>query len=135
MSEDTADYAEQKCSCECCDHKPDTEAFLRSFKDGTFEITPPEWFGPLFVGAFQQTLDAHDAPNYLEMRLQSHVDPGKQYALILCRPGRPSPHELRRQAEAERDILSAALRRACDDAWADGESAYRSYLAGEAPDA
>lgn len=94
------------CQCDCCDHTPDVTAFLEKFENGTFTISPPEWFGPLMVGCFKQTLDEHDAPNYLEMRIGDKE--GNVYPLILCRPNRPSPHQLRQDAEG---LLDEANRR------------------------
>jgi hypothetical protein len=48
-----------------------------------------------------------DAMNYVEMRLRD-AD-GKEYLLTVQRGERPTPHELRRSAEAERDALTAEL--------------------------
>jgi len=47
-----------------------------------------------------------DAENYVEAEVQAAGEP--RYIFTVRRYGKPTPHELRRQAEAERDDLAAA---------------------------
>lgn len=61
------------------------------------------------IDTFRPALDAHGAPNYLSFdaedprtRRDDIPGTGEKYALIVCRPGGQTPHELRREAEVER---------------------------------
>jgi hypothetical protein len=70
------------------------------------------------IDAFRPALDRDDAPNYVQFEAE---DPrtrdgglpttGERYALIVCRPGGKTPHQLRREAEAEAERLRAAIER------------------------
>lgn len=55
--------------------------------------------------AFRTLLDAHPtAVNYIEQTL-APAGGGKPYVFIVCKPGGRTPHQLRGDAEAERDRL------------------------------
>lgn len=59
--------------------------------------------------AFDAILDAHpSAANYVEQEFfpRGTRDP---YIFVVCKPGGKTPHQLRREAEAERDRLRTAL--------------------------
>jgi hypothetical protein len=59
------------------------------------------------------TLDSTGAPNYTESKCEVALKPaGTVHPVIVTvqRPGKRTPHELRRAAEAENEQLRAALR-------------------------
>lgn len=70
------------------------------------------------IDAFRPALDRDDAPNYVQFEAE---DPrtrdgglpttGERYALIVCRPGGKTPHQLRRDAEAEVERQRGAIER------------------------
>ena len=64
------------------------------------------------VKAFDALLDAHGAENYVEME-QTVTDPDpdnwRRYRVIIVRPGKPSPHELRQKANQRAAELAEEL--------------------------
>lgn len=52
-----------------------------------------------------QLLDAHEAVNYLEFTVVHKTDTRPKYLVRVQRYEKPTPHELRLIAEAERDAL------------------------------
>jgi hypothetical protein len=94
------------------------EAILVSLEDGSFGISASHYLGALFAGMARQALADADAPNYVVITIGDPANPTDVYDLIVCRPGRPSPNDLRRQAEERADRYAAALR----DAGIDPES-------------
>lgn len=61
------------------------------------------------LGAFRAVLDANPgAINYVEQEFVSQ-ETGESYVAILVRPGGRTPHQLRLEAERERDWLRARL--------------------------
>jgi hypothetical protein len=60
------------------------------------------------VMAAKTYLDTTGAENYLEQTVYDR-ETGERYVIIFQRPGKKSPHELRQQAEAERDQARAQL--------------------------
>jgi hypothetical protein len=57
------------------------------------------------VTAAKTFLAATGAENYVEQHVTDR-ETGERYTLTVQRPGKSTPHELRRQAEAERDALA-----------------------------
>lgn len=92
---------------------PDPELFLTQLADGSLGMSTPEWLGKLLVGAFLQVLDGLNAPNYVTFSLIAGDE--SVYNVILTRPGRPSPHELREAAEARAERLASRLRELGED--------------------
>jgi len=84
-------------------------ALLTAVDDGTFEMTVPEYLGTLLSGLATRALNAENAPNYLAIKMRG---PAGLFEIIVCRPGRPSPHELRELAEERAKRYAAALRAA-----------------------
>jgi hypothetical protein len=84
-------------------------AFTTGWRDGALGISPPSWLSTLLQHAAEQMVDAMSpaAENYVAITIDQ--SDGEPFTWIVCRPGRPSPHDLRRQAEAERDELRHAL--------------------------
>lgn len=59
--------------------------------------------------AFRQILDANPgAQNYVEQTVMDR-ETGQRYAFVVCRPEGKTPDQLRREAEADRDQLAAAV--------------------------
>lgn len=73
--------------------------------EGLTVVSPGVSWVAKVVDSFHRLLDGHDAPNYLAFDL-SPAGSAVKYPVLICRPGRPSPHELRMAAEAERDRLA-----------------------------
>lgn len=57
------------------------------------------------VGAAKTFLTATGAENYVEQHIHDR-ETGERYTITIQRPGKKTPHELRRKAEAERDSLA-----------------------------
>lgn len=68
------------------------------------DLLVPHEISAVLVHSFRAVLDEHGdaAPNYVEMAVDYE---GDRYAVIVLRPGRKTPHQLRAEAEAERDAL------------------------------
>lgn len=61
------------------------------------------------TAAFKTILEAHPgAQNYVEQVVEER-NGGGRYVFIVCKPGGKTPHQLRREAETERDALRAEL--------------------------
>ncbi len=60
------------------------------------------------VSAAKTFLTAVGAENYVEQHVHDR-ETGERYTLTIQRPGAKTPHELRRQAEQDRDMAIAAL--------------------------
>lgn len=91
---------------------PQMLAFLTGLRDGSVQIGPPPWLSAMLLEATEGILSTTDAPNYLEMKLRSTSAAAEWFSWIVCRPGTPSPHELRRLAEARVAALEQQLRAA-----------------------
>lgn len=89
----------------------DAEAVLQRIDNGTFHLSVPEYLGKLLGGLATRALDGADAPNYLAIRMVGG-EGANGFDVIVCRPGRPSPHELRARAEERCARLADALRSA-----------------------
>ena len=74
-----------------------SELFLEQLNDGSLGVSGPEWIGRFFSELLGNILDEADAPNYLEILMANPQ--GESYSVIVGRPGTPSVHTLRRQAE------------------------------------
>jgi hypothetical protein len=57
------------------------------------------------IAAFKPALDNQEAPNYVEFGVIDPSSADEKYVVIVCRPGGKTPHELRREAEAELERL------------------------------
>lgn len=84
-------------------------ATLEAIDAGTFRLSAPEYIGNLLGGLAIRSLDGAQAPNYLVIRLSNG---GQTFDIVVCRPGRPGPHELLEAAEARTERYAAALRHA-----------------------
>lgn len=61
--------------------------------------------------AFKSILDAQPgAENYVEQEVIER-NGGNRYVFVVCKPNGKTPHQLRREAETERDALRAELDR------------------------
>jgi hypothetical protein len=84
-------------------------AFTSGWRDGALGLGPPAWLSSLLQVTAEQMVDAMPpaAENYVAIEINC---PGRDpFVWIVSRPGRPSPHDLRRQAEAERDAARTQL--------------------------
>lgn len=90
-------------------------AFTSGWRDGTLGLRPPPWLSSLLQTAAQQMVDAMPptAENYVAIEIKrpgaGHRPDQEPFTWIVCRPGRPSPHDLRKRAEEERDRLRELL--------------------------
>lgn len=93
---------------------PATVAFTNGFRDGSLSVSPPPWLSELLVTTARNLADAisEQCENYLQVEIQAADGTGDSFAWIICRPGKPSPHDLRRTAEARVTVLEAQLRAA-----------------------
>ena len=84
----------------------DVEVFLATIHNGEFGVKLPEWFSRVMLAGARAALD--EAENYVEMLL---VDPTthERFTVTVLKPGGRTPHELRLEAEAERDEALAQL--------------------------
>lgn len=79
-----------------------------SFGD-TVGIHAPEWITRTFITMFEQLIDEHpSAENYVELNA---FEPGdtRKWSVIVCRPEGRTPHQLRSDAEAQRDRYATVL--------------------------
>jgi hypothetical protein len=93
----------------CDDHIARTNLRSLDFRNGgTLDIQPAREMVAYWVGAARALLG--DAENYSETRVDFGIpeDP-QRYAFIVQRAGKLTPHEARKQAEAERDEARAEL--------------------------
>lgn len=86
-------------------------AFTNGIRKGGISVLPPPWLTTLLLEAGRDLNDlAVDlADNYLEMGIVDQAN-NTEYRWIVCRPGRPTPHGLRLEAEARVALLEAQLR-------------------------
>lgn len=89
---------------------PDMIAFLDGLDGGGLRFGPPAWLTAMLEQALRMILEAVDPPNYVQMQL--NAPDGDRFSWIVCRPGRPSPHDLREAAEQRVAALEAQLRAA-----------------------
>lgn len=90
---------------------PQLVAFTHGFIQGSAGISPPPWLATLLnmtAGIMDEEITDTVAPNYMELTILPQ-DGGPDFKWIICRRGKPSPHELREQAEAQRDKLRTTL--------------------------
>jgi hypothetical protein len=91
---------------------PDDEdllAFTSGIRNGTVGTHPPAWLTALLSTVSEQILADTAAPNYLSMDLLK-PDGSMLCTWIVCRPGRPTPHQLRQAADARVALLERQLR-------------------------
>jgi hypothetical protein len=91
---------------------PDLVAFTSGLAEGALKIGPPPWLSELLLHAAQAlnaAIETAGAPNYLTLDLFT-PDGSETFTWIICRPGHPSPHELRQLAEARAEQLEKQLR-------------------------
>ena len=88
---------------------------LRIAEDGTpvVDVHFPESFAQLMLASFRWYLDAHEAPNYVQMPM-TDLTTGETYVCTIGRPGGKSPHDMRMLAEARVAQLEAELERKRD---------------------
>jgi len=79
-----------------------------------FSVSPPHWYTSLMARIFGDMLAESDAAiNYVEQTYRASwtrpdgTEEPREYKVIICRPNRPSPHQLRREAEAAVQALVA----------------------------
>lgn len=78
--------------------------------DASFGVAPPPWLGQ-FLTRTADLIEKHsDAPNYLEMTIAAKDGNSEPFKWLVCRRGRPSPHEFRQRAEARVQLLEQQLR-------------------------
>lgn len=88
---------------------PETLAFISGFgPDAEMRGTPPKWLTALLLSTTRGILEQAQPPNYLEMKLRDEQS-GDWFSWIVCKPGAPSPHDLRAVAEARVAELEAEL--------------------------
>jgi hypothetical protein len=76
----------------------------------TMRIKPGVVAAELLALSFRELLDDGAAENYVEVQFLDKPS-GGYIAVTIQRPGRPTPHELRVAAEAERDAANARAER------------------------
>lgn len=78
-------------------------------RDGTFGMSFPEWFTNIMLAGAKSVLELHDPEpvNYVECAL--HEPDYTRWTVIVVKPGGKTPHELREEAETERDAALAEL--------------------------
>lgn len=95
---------------------PQLVAFTHGFiNGGSVGINPPPWLASLLAqaaGMLEEEIEDH-APNYMELTILS-TDGGEPFKWIICRRGRPSPHDLRLQAEERVQYLEDSIRNGLD---------------------
>lgn len=93
---------------------PATVAFTDGFRDGSLSASPPPWLSTLLVTTARNLTEAisEQCENYLQVSLSAADGTGDSFAWIICRPGKPSPHDLRLAAETRVGELEAQLRAA-----------------------
>jgi hypothetical protein len=82
---------------------PQLVAFTHGFTEGGAGISPPPWLSTLLAmsaAMMEEQLTDTVAPNYMELSILPQ-DGGPDFKWIICRRGKPSPHELRMKAETE----------------------------------
>ena len=87
---------------------------VESFEDGTLTILPHREMTTRMASALAGILDECEAPNYVQMILSRAGEPGeprKRYVVTVQRPEGKTPHQLREDAEKERDALRAEVDR------------------------
>lgn len=78
--------------------------------DASFGIAPPPWLGQ-FLSRTADLIEKHmEGPNYIEMTIVAKDGSSEPFKWIVCRRGRPSPHELRQRAEERVGLLEQQLR-------------------------
>lgn len=88
-------------------------------RDGALGARVPDWLNALLRTATASILDASDATNYLSMDLMN-PNGSLMTTWIICRPDRPTPHQLRQAADERVAVLEAQLRDAGIEPLADG---------------
>lgn len=81
---------------------------VESFEDGTLTILPHREMTTRIASALAGILDECEAPNYVQMILSRAGEPGeprKRYVVTVQRPEGKTPHQLREDAEKERDAI------------------------------
>ena len=79
--------------------------------DGRFDLVVAHELAARMTLSFKTILDAQPgAENYVEQEVIER-NGGARYVFIVCRPGGKTPHQLRREAEEERDALAAEVER------------------------
>lgn len=75
-------------------------AFTTGWRNGAVGLRFPMWLSTLLRTTAEQMVQAMPptAENYVALDIVS-PDGGEPFVWIVCRPGRPSPHELRQAAE------------------------------------
>ena len=87
---------------------------VESFEDGMLTILPHREMTTRMASALAGLLDECEAPNYVQMILSRAGEPGeprKRYVVTVQRPEGKTPHQLREDAEKERDALRAEVDR------------------------
>jgi len=91
-----------------------TVAFTHGFADGKLAASPPPWLATLLYTTAHNLADSlpDNAENYLEITINpSAGEPGTEsFTWAISRPGRPSPHQLRRAAEQRTADLERKIR-------------------------
>ncbi|MGW1433103.1 hypothetical protein ACWD6K_31345 [Streptomyces sp. NPDC002431] len=81
-----------------------------TIKDGvaTLELAEAIELVRIFAAGMRGVLDGHGATNYVEMEMTDGAT-GEGFTVTIRRRERPTPHELRQQAEARVEELTAEL--------------------------
>ena len=91
---------------------PETIAFTNGFTKGGAGISPPPWLAQLLAttaGMLEEQLTDDVAPNYMELTIMPQ-DGGEPFKWIICKRGKPSPHDFRRAAESQVEALLQCIR-------------------------
>jgi len=86
-----------------------------TIRDGvaTLELAEATEMVTIFAAGMRGVLDGHGASNYVEMEMTDGKT-GEGFTVTVRRRERPTPHELRQQAETRAERLAAELEKARD---------------------
>jgi hypothetical protein len=88
---------------------PQLVMFVTAVQEGRFGVAPPPWLGQLVARAAAMLESVNYAPNYLALTI-AIPDGGDPVTWLVCRRGRPTPHDLRLRAERRVAVLEEQLR-------------------------
>lgn len=86
----------------------ETQGLLNEFSNEGIAISGGAWLAMLQIGIARAMLEAYPDANYIESDV-TDMDTHEVFPFMVGRPGRPSVHTLRRQAEAEVETLKARV--------------------------
>lgn len=95
---------------------PETTAFLTALTSNGIQTSLPGWLSTLLSSFSTQVLDTINPENYVELSVTHHHGDTRPFKWIICKPGQPSPHDLRQKAQASYNALRDQLEETLDAA-------------------